>query len=176
MAPGPAPPDARAWSERGHARLLGGDLDGAIADLTQALALEPARHEALMWRALVHTQRRDWDAAIADYDAAIAVAPAIGGAWMGRGMVHVHRGDDRAALADLDAAIARNPTLAPAWWTRGDLHARAGDHARAIADLGQAIALAPRAALYRRRAAAHRAAGDLACALDDERAADERSQ
>ena len=38
------------------------------------------------------------------------------------------------------------------------------------------IAQAPRAALYRRRAAAYRAAGDLSRALDDERAADERSQ
>jgi tetratricopeptide (TPR) repeat protein len=46
------PDYAEGWNQRAFARFLAGDLDGALADLDQALELEPLHFGALTGRAL----------------------------------------------------------------------------------------------------------------------------
>ena len=68
---------ARAWSGRGYARLLAGDLDGATADLTHALGLDPSpKFQAAIHFNLAETaeKRGDRAAAVALYEKAQALA------------------------------------------------------------------------------------------------------
>lgn len=67
---------AEAWVNRGAAHLSLGDAQAGLADLDQALRLEPERPEfALMNRAVAHEALGDLDAAYADLLAALDIDP-----------------------------------------------------------------------------------------------------
>lgn len=73
-----APTLARAWSGRGYAKLLAGDLDGAKADFDKALELEQApKFQAAVWFNLgeLALRKKDEAAAKAAFTRANALAP-----------------------------------------------------------------------------------------------------
>jgi Flp pilus assembly protein TadD len=66
---------------RGSARQVSGDLDGALADFERAIHLAPALPEAWSNRAFLRAARGDRAGAVADYVEALRVAPP---GWAGR--------------------------------------------------------------------------------------------
>jgi tetratricopeptide (TPR) repeat protein len=62
-----------------------GDLDSAIADYDQAIALDPKDAIAYNGRGNVYYDRKDYDGAIADYVQAIMLDPKLALAYNGRG-------------------------------------------------------------------------------------------
>lgn len=94
-----------AWVKRGDVRTFGGDWDGAIADYTKALELDPKNDAAYRDRAFAHLKKDNYPAAIADYDKALALDAKDILAVIGRGDVHRVKGDGPRALADYNLAI-----------------------------------------------------------------------
>jgi tetratricopeptide (TPR) repeat protein len=67
--------DARAYNNRGVAYKAKGDLNRAIADYNQAIALDPKYAVAYYNRGVMYNDKGDLDRAIADYNRAIALDP-----------------------------------------------------------------------------------------------------
>ena len=59
--------DARAYYDRGCAKKMARDLDGAIADCTEAIRLDPKDATAYNNRGFAKYEKGDLDGAIADY-------------------------------------------------------------------------------------------------------------
>jgi Flp pilus assembly protein TadD len=138
-----------AHKQRAYARNSKGDHDGAIADYTEAIALDPKDHSAYSNRAAIHEKKFDTDSAIADYTKAIELfskvfpAGAPGYHWA-RGKAYSENGDYERAIADYDKAIAQAPSQPHFYNGRGVAHQLKGDLDRAIADYDKALALDPK--------------------------------
>ena len=66
---------AAAFNNRGSAYSAKQDYDRAIADLNQAISLNPRLAVAFINRGNIYYAKRDYDRAIADYDSAIKIDP-----------------------------------------------------------------------------------------------------
>ena len=60
-----APADSAAWSNRGNVRLALGDPEGAIADQTEAIRLEPEAIDPHLNRGTAEEALAQWDQAAA---------------------------------------------------------------------------------------------------------------
>lgn len=65
---------AEFWLHRGDARVKQGDFDGAIADYTESLRMEPSARTHLH-RARARRQKKLFDLALADVNASIELDP-----------------------------------------------------------------------------------------------------
>jgi tetratricopeptide (TPR) repeat protein len=165
-----------AYSGRGDARLAAGQLDGAIADYAQVLALMRGftGRDYVSLLAVTHVGRgdaylakRDPDRALADYDAAIAIDPQRGTAFIGRGYAYAAKGDLDRALAALDDAIRIYPTDWRPWVARCQVRTRA-ELAQAAADCDEAVRRAPSgAAAFTARGMLRLRRGEISGAIAD---------
>jgi tetratricopeptide (TPR) repeat protein len=150
---------ARAVSNgRALARHLRGDIQGALADLDQAIARFD-RHATGLYEFYVHNPRLavahnqrgaillargEIIRALADFDRAVRIPPRFAEAYGNRSTARQAAGDLDSALADADRALALDPSLADAYVNRDVVRNAKGDLDCAIADLDRAIELAPR--------------------------------
>ena len=113
-----------------------GDIQGALADLNQAIALNPKFAEAYYNRGLLKVQNlNDVQGALADYDRAIALTPKSALAYNNRGHLKYHKLNDvQGALDDLSKAIEVNSNFAGGYYIRGDLFYSTGNRSAAIVD------------------------------------------
>ena len=123
---------AAAYCNRGHGLTEQRELDRALADLDEAVRLDPAYPCAYSNRGRVYAFKRDLDRAIKDYDEAIRLDPAFALAYNNRGDAWLGKGDRKRAMADFDAAIRSDPDLAIAYGNRGYLYYRMHDFSHAI--------------------------------------------
>ena len=88
-----------------------GDIQGALADLNQAIALNPKFAEAYYNRGLLKDEHlNDLRGAMADYNQAIALTPNDADVYINRGLLKAQKLNHvRGAMADYDRAIALNP-------------------------------------------------------------------
>jgi tetratricopeptide (TPR) repeat protein len=129
---------AVTWAETGQ-------LDLAIADLTELIRLDPtdARYTD---RGNLWADKKEYDRAIADYDQAIRLDPNAT-AYNNRAGVWRAKGEDDKASADYNEAIRLDPTFAMAYNNRGHMLYTVGEYDKAIADYDQAIRLDPNKAI-----------------------------
>ncbi|HLU10262.1 MAG TPA: TIR domain-containing protein [Oceanobacillus sp.] len=99
------PTSADEYLQRGKTRLEAGDHDGAIADATAAIRLNPQLVDAYVQRGLARLARRQWDYAIASFSEAIRIQPQAAAAYAHRGQAREGKGDYRGALADYHKAL-----------------------------------------------------------------------
>ncbi len=121
-----------------------GDYRGALADLNQAIALNPKYAAAYAGRGGIKGENlNDMQGALADLNQAIALNPTSAVAYNNRGALkYLKLNDVQGALADLNQAIALDPKDALAYKNRGALkQEKLNDVQGALADLNQAIAL-----------------------------------
>ncbi len=90
---------------RGKAKARVGDLDGALADLDAALAMNPRLVEGYVERASVWQQRGDLAKARADIDRIVELAPELG--YVLRFAIRELQGELEGAIADIDQALER---------------------------------------------------------------------
>ena len=163
---------AREYCNRGIARQEKGDLDGALADYSRAIELNPHDATAYNDRGLVKVAKGDLDGALADYNRALELTPR-------NYQIHGHRGIVRQRKGDLDGALTDYDIAIKLWWkyvggynNRASVKISKNDLEGALADCNRAIALDPKyAAAYNTRALVERAKGDLnAAAADFDRA------
>lgn len=103
---------AKLHTSRGVERRRKGDLDGAIADYTEAIRLNPRDPFAHNNRANIRRDKGDLAGAVEDYTAALAIDPGYTAAYVNRGLVREKTGDIAGARADYEAALAHPPKYA----------------------------------------------------------------
>ena len=130
-------------ASKAEAYYLRGSLDGkdGLADLAEAIRLDPKFAAAYVARASVYSQKEDKDRALADLAEAIRLDSALAVAYSERASIHEEKKDAGHALADLAEAIRLNPGDAMNYVARGQIHSEAKDWAPAVADLTEAIRL-----------------------------------
>jgi tetratricopeptide (TPR) repeat protein len=159
---------ARDYCNRGVAREKKGDLDGALADYTRAIELNP--HDATPYnnRGLVKVAKGDLDGALADYDRALQIRPRNFETHDNRGVVRQKKGDLDGALTDYNIAIKLWWKCVPAYSHRASIEIAKNDLDRALANYNWVIYLDPKdAAAYNNRALVETAKGDLDAATAD---------
>ena len=82
-----------------------GDRAGAIADYTQAIALEPQSILAYIYRGVAKRDQHDLAGAIEDYSHVIAVDPKYAEAYLGRGFARQAKKDFDGTIADFSNVI-----------------------------------------------------------------------
>lgn len=85
-----------------------GDVDRAIADLDEAIRLNPKMAAAYLNRGVIYAQKRDQARAMADYDAALALGEGKS-AYTNRGNLFMALGQYDRAIADYQAALKLQP-------------------------------------------------------------------
>jgi tetratricopeptide (TPR) repeat protein len=110
-APDPAPNDARSFRARGISAYRNGDLNGAIADLDQAIQLDPTFSASYIDRGIVFYRLRKIDRAFAD----IARAKQIEKESRSKSMPPIARKPrfDRTGIAPSVTALSQRRTAAP---------------------------------------------------------------
>ena len=78
-----------------------GQMDRAEALMSEALAIHPHSEEALVSRANIRTERRNWQGALEDMDAAIRVAPNHAGYYRQRAEIRVFLGQTKEIQEDM---------------------------------------------------------------------------
>ncbi|WP_051390054.1 tetratricopeptide repeat protein [Bradyrhizobium sp. Ec3.3] len=132
-----------AYSNRGNAYQDKGDLDRAIADHSQALALDPKNAPAYNNRGNAYALKGDLDRAIADYNQAIAIDPKSAKPYNNRGRAYRDKGNLDRAIADYSQAITIDSKYANAYFSRGRLNLALGAPARPSPISPNTISLAP---------------------------------
>jgi tetratricopeptide (TPR) repeat protein len=160
--------EANGYNERGIAKGVKGDIDGAIADFTRAIELHPKYSTAYTNRGLAKKNKGDLNGAIADCTRAIELDPKDAGAYSNRGIAKQAQGDLNGAIADYTRALELDPKYAKGYANRGIAKEEKGDMEGAIADCTRAIKLDPRyAPAYSTRGLAKKNKGDLNEAITD---------
>ena len=123
---------AAALCNRGHGLTEKHELDSALADLDEAIRLDPDYACAYTNRGRIFAFKREVDRAMADYDRAIGIDPGFALAYNNKG-----------GLADYDKAVQYDPADVFSWNNRGQARLRLGDKAGSIADFRKALQLRP---------------------------------
>lgn len=109
------PEEAAVWSNRGNVRVRQNDLEGALADYTQAIALAPREPDPYLNRGAVWEATGQWEKAIADYNAVLQIDPDDPAAYNNRGNAEAGAGEWELAIADYQAAITLQPSFSLAY-------------------------------------------------------------
>ena len=135
---------ARAFTNRATGYLDEGDEQRAIADLSQALQLDPRYVPAIKLRDDLYARSHRYDLAAADFGRAIQLNPRDADAYSGRGLAYYSEGQYASAIPDLDQALRLNPDDAMSLYIRGPSRQETGDAARGKADIARALQLNPK--------------------------------
>jgi tetratricopeptide (TPR) repeat protein len=134
---------ATAYTNRCLVRSQRNESDLAIADCTQAIAIEPGNAEAYAQRGEANCQKRDIKNCVADFDQAMRIDPSNPAFIYLRGVARADAGDADGGIADLTKAIDQDPGTAAAYVRRGRIYEAEGDKARAAADYRSALKIDP---------------------------------
>lgn len=163
--------------DSGKQKLLTGDIDGAIVDLTTALDADNQYVDAYILRGEAYMQSGDYRAAFADLDSALELDSMNAIAYYDRALMNIRLEDYNAALNDINntlAAVASNPNdillMRDLYAKRGQLNLWLKNWQGAIADYTNSLArpdgiVSP--AVYAERAEAYTAIGNYLEAIAD---------
>ncbi|EGD59576.1 TPR repeat-containing protein [Novosphingobium nitrogenifigens DSM 19370] len=136
-----APKTADEFAGRGSARMTKGDIDGAIADLSEAIRLAPQRTDLLTMRMRAYQRAGKRDLALKDANAALALKPNDNVLLFHRAWLRLHDGDRTGAMADADAGVAATPKTSLDMMQAVGLYERMGKADRALALIDPMITL-----------------------------------
>jgi tetratricopeptide (TPR) repeat protein len=157
---------ATAFIRRGLSYGVKGDSARAIAELTEAIRLDPGNPRPYAYRA-GNYEDSEPERALADYSEAIRLRPDAQ-AFTERAEFYLYRPDLARALADIGAALAADPGYTRALEVRALVHEEQGHLDLAIADMTEAFRIEPdRWEHLRRRGNLHMAKRDYDRAIAD---------
>lgn len=160
--------DPNALIHRANKRATGGDVEGAFADLQEAIQLSPTRATAYYNRGFLHNTLGNFEAAIEDFNRALELLPDYDEAFYQRGNSHLQLKDPTNAVQDFSRAIALNPYSIKAYYKRAEAYAEVGDTAGTLADYAQAITRVPKDAnAYYQRGRFLAKIGEMQTAIGD---------
>ena len=175
--------DALAYAHRGRAWRELGELERALRDFDDALALSPLRFGWLRirgafyeekhaaWfrnRGALYEEMKDFDKAIRDYDEALRINPFDALTYLDRGVAWKGKKAFDKAVADYSEAIRLDPKWTDAHYNRANVYKARKEYDKAIADYSTAIRLDPKNAdAYFNRASAYKARREYAKVVGD---------
>jgi hypothetical protein len=104
------PTCARAYNDRGFARMKLGDKAGALADFNRATELAPLQTQPYVNRAVLKRDSNDLKGALADCSAALKIDPKYFNALVNRMVIYFRLFEDERALRDYKAALEVMPS------------------------------------------------------------------
>jgi tetratricopeptide (TPR) repeat protein len=162
------PPEAANAFQRGLTLEQNGDLDGALAEYSKALAISPNCSEIYFNRGNSRRQLGDLPGAVADYSKAIDLQPRSADYYVNRAIIRLLQNDPAGAIGDFDQAIALRPDFDKPYCNRATARQALGDLPGAIADYKKAIEVNPGYAVaYMNRGLIHLLQGDDDAAQGD---------
>ncbi len=120
-----------------------GDPAREMADVDEAVRLDPGAYMNFISRAFVKSRRKDHDGAIADFSEAIRLSPQAQGYLTSRATEYLAKGEPDRALADYDECLRLDPKSVAAYRARAALFFDRGEFDRAMADYDEAIRVLP---------------------------------
>ncbi|BCL34726.1 serine protease [Nostoc sp. MS1] len=145
-----------------------GDKQGAIADYTSTLKINPNLAAAYNNRGVARSDLGDKQGAIADYNSALKIDSNLAEAYNNRGLARSDLGDKQAAIADYNLALKINSNYTEAYNNRGVARSDLGDKQGAIADYNSALKINPNYAdAYNNRGLVRSDLGDKQGAIAD---------
>lgn len=140
----PKQPDDQRAMFSGNQKLRKKDIEGAIADFSRAISLNPSNGGYFLIRANAKEKKRDYDGAIADYTSALKLAKEDKDVlYITRAEAKERAGDLVGAIVDYTKAIEISPNMANAYRSRGLAKQKKGDTKGAASDLDMAKRLTP---------------------------------
>lgn len=118
------------------------DTTGAIADYTEAIALEAGNLVPLILRSSAYIDAGQNELAIKDLDEVVAKQPRWD-LYSDRGLAHLRRNDLDKAIADFDKSIEMKSNEYLSYWNRGLAWKRKSEKSKAAADFNKALSLDP---------------------------------
>jgi len=88
------------------------EVDHAIADLTEAIRLNPNDVKAYRYRSEAHSRKNEFDHVIADLTVVIQLTPGDAIAYYNRGSAYFEKNDFEHAIADLETVVKLEPNNA----------------------------------------------------------------
>lgn len=165
------------YYESGKTKLVSGNIEDAIVDLTAAIDAENPSIDALILRGEAYMQSSNYSAALADFDRALELDSTNAVAYYDRALLNTRLENYTAALNDINNALAARATAPNEILRLRDLYARRGqlnlwlkNWEGAIADYTNSLArpdgnVTPN--VYAERAEAYTAVGQYADAIND---------
>ena len=159
---------AAAYNNRGMAYTYQGKFEQAIADLDEAIRLQPNYPDAYGNRGNAYTNQGQLVQAFTDYNQALILRPNDPATYNNRGNAYFHKRNLNLAISDFDQALHLRPNYPAAYNNRGMTYTYQGKFEQAIADLDEAIRLQPNYPdAYGNRGNAYANQGQLVQAIDD---------
>lgn len=156
------------YANRGREKLLAGDLENAISDLTEAIRLDPNTASHYEDRAKAYSEKGDHSKAIADYTTAMGLERIENDQYLIRGTKLLDDKNYSKAVAYLSEAIRLSPSSWEAYDARGIAYNFIKLYDLANADLSKSIQLDPKeASSYMKRGVVLRNKGELERAVSD---------
>ncbi len=164
----PGDDSAPALAARGLVReRRDADFEGAMADFTAAIALDPSYADAYYLRSALHYTQGDFEQGQRDLDRAIEIDSTSAHSFYHRGRIasSLNHSD---ALTNYNDAIRLDPGYAQAYYSRAVYKTNQGNITGAIDDYTAAVAADPQMAFaYANRANLYDDLGKLEAALED---------
>ena len=138
----PSAPNLNLFLNRAAAKQQLKDYQGAIADYTKVLEIDPQYAEVYNERGVVKNEIKDYQGAIDDFTKALEINPQDAFIYFdNRAGVKVETGDFRGVIFDATKTIQINPNYATAYTRRGIAKQHIGDKRGACADYKKAVSL-----------------------------------
>ena len=133
--------NSQTYKQRGFYRMNNEDLEGALADFSQALILEENDIETLYYRGKVYAKLKEWKAAESDFSKAIEFDPQNPELFLSRGQSRYQAEAFEEALADFTIFVSLDPENPSSYYHRGIAYQRLKKPDLACADLAKASEL-----------------------------------
>ncbi len=168
---------AADYYDNGKTKLLAGNIDDAVADLTAAIEAGAASVDTYILRGEAYMQSGNYRDAMADFNLALSKDPANAVAYYDRSLLNTRLEDYGAALNDINNALAANTAKPTQVLQMRDLYAKRGqlnlwmkNWEGAIADYTNSLARPEgmvSSSVYAERAEAFTALGSYTDAIND---------
>ena len=152
-----------AYAQRAIIKVLhDADYDSALADMNEALRLDPKEVSYYFNRARIKYHQDDLQGAMADYDYILKLDPDNTMTYYNRGLLRMQVGERNKAISDFTKVIKAEPDNYFAIYNRALLYDMIGNYGKAISDFNVVLEQYPDfAAGFYARSEAKRKMGDM---------------
>lgn len=123
----------------GKNKIVQGDFEGAVKELTETIKLNPNDYDAYNMRAIAYSELNKLDKAIDDFTKCIELKP-IAEAYYNRGAAYFAKGQYQLALNDLTQCLKLEPDNIKALYKRALCNYNLGDYSASLKDFNKYIA------------------------------------